>query len=106
MERDQALFDCWRQAAIEPGIKVEEVDGAVRVAEFGSKSGMLCAICETRGSQDELTREAKQRGMGWSALGTSYLTYDRELFVDTLNDWGWCASAAPPEWYSGEPWGT
>ncbi|MGO9977392.1 MAG: hypothetical protein ACLP01_32215 [Solirubrobacteraceae bacterium] len=40
--------------------------------------------------------------MGWSALGESYLHYDRTLFIDTLNDWGWCSEGAPPSWYSGE----
>jgi hypothetical protein len=34
----------------------------------------------------------------------SYARYDRQLFIDTLNDWGYFGSDAAPSWYTGEPW--
>ncbi len=36
----------------------------------------------------------------------AYSQYNRELFVETLNDWGWFGdSSAIPEWYTGHPRG-
>jgi hypothetical protein len=42
----------------------------------------------------------------FSQLSPWYLRYDRALFVDTLNDWGWFGEGPLPSWYSGEPWTT
>jgi hypothetical protein len=34
----------------------------------------------------------------------SYARYDRDLFLATLNDWGWFGDPADaPEWYTGKP---
>jgi hypothetical protein len=31
--------------------------------------------------------------------------YNRQLFIDTLNDWGWFGEkGAEPPWYTGKPW--
>lgn len=67
-------------------------------------AGMLCAIRREPPAVDELRREAEGRGMAWSALGPAYASYDREIFVDALNDWGWNGAGPPPEWCTGEPW--
>jgi hypothetical protein len=35
----------------------------------------------------------------------SHALYDRDLFVATLNDWGWIGDPAhAPVWYTGKPW--
>jgi hypothetical protein len=40
-----------------------------------------------------------------SRLADSYATFDRKLFIETLNDWGWFAQdRAAPHWYTGRPW--
>lgn len=104
MDTVQALRESWRVAASDLDIRVEEVGDAVLVADFGSEAGMLCSIRETRAAQEELRRDAEERGAGWSALGASYLTYDRDVFIEALNDWGWFGEGAPPDWYTGEPW--
>jgi hypothetical protein len=65
---------------------------------------MLCGVPPTEEGERELRQEAEAQGMGWSILGSAYLRYDRELFIDTLNDWGWCGEGDPPSWYTGEPW--
>ncbi|MHB8692484.1 MAG: hypothetical protein ACYDHH_14690 [Solirubrobacteraceae bacterium] len=62
---------------------------------------MLCAVQEDWAG---LRQEAEQHGMGFSALGTSYLGCDRDLFIDTLNDWGRCGKEDPPSWYTGAAW--
>ena len=65
---------------------------------------MLCAVRETSEGQRELRQQAVALGTRWSVLGPSFLEYDRDLFLGTLNDWGWFGVMAPPSWYSGEPW--
>ena len=42
---------------------------------------------------------AESREAGWSALGHSFLQYDRKVFIEALCDWGWCGDGAPPAWY-------
>ena len=41
-----------------------------------------------------------------SILADPYRSYERGLWIDTLNDWGWKADGAPPTWYTGAPWTT
>jgi len=91
----------WRAAAEDLGIDVEQRGDDVVVRHFGSSLGMLCSV-----SKDwaVLKSEADQLGMGFSVLGTSYLSYDRGLVIETLNDWGWCSQEDPPPWYTGGPW--
>ena len=98
METTEQLHQGWRDGADDLGITVQKLEDPVLVSHFGSKAGMLCALRSTKEGQRELQREAEALGMGWSALGTSYLRYDRELFIETLNDWGWCGEGPPPPW--------
>jgi hypothetical protein len=101
-----ALAQSWREAAADLGIEVQTcaAGDSIVVPQFGSTEGMLCGLRPTLEGQRELQQRAEASGMGWSVLGPSYLRYDRSLFVDTLNDWGWCAPGPPPAWYTGEPW--
>jgi hypothetical protein len=63
---------------------------------------MLLALLTADGFR-EVQEEAESRGMAWSALGASYLRYDRAHFIETLNDWTWFSDNPPPPWYSGKP---
>jgi hypothetical protein len=98
------LLQAWQEAATDLEIDVRPRGDAVLVAEFGSDAGMLCAIPNSREGEDELRDRAESRGMGWSVLGPTYLRYDRDVFIDALNDWGWTGEGEPPSWYTGEPW--
>ena len=41
----------------------------------------------------------------FSILTDSYAQYDRELFVETLDDWGWFGpKELTPGWYTGKQW--
>ena len=52
-----------------------------------------------------MQQAAAEGGFYVSFLAPSYDDFDRELFVATLNDWGWKGrEGAAPEWYTGEPW--
>jgi len=55
---------------------------------------MICALHRTRDGWEELRRMAESREAGWSALGHSFLQYDREVFIEALSDWGWCGDGA------------
>lgn len=100
----EQLRRSWVDAEDDLGIEVELLPDAVLVLGFGRPAGMLCAIREDVDGQSELQRQADSFGAGWSALGSSYLKYDRDLFISTLNDWGWHGVGAPPTWYTGTPW--
>jgi len=40
-----------------------------------------------------------------SILGPGYTLYDRQVFIDTLDDWQFFGSEAErPSWYSGTSW--
>lgn len=41
--------------------------------------------------------------VAYSELNGVYLDYERELYVEMLNDWQWTASTEPPPWYTGQP---
>ena len=72
------------------------------VPEFGGDRGMLI-ITERESSRH--IRAAEQHGYGYSCMSEHFEPYDRDTYVELLNDWGW--SGPPdcrPAWYTGEPW--
>lgn len=41
---------------------------------------------------------------GWSILSDMYAKYERKLFVETLDEWGWFGPKEhAPSWYTGRP---
>lgn len=106
----------WLDAASDLGIDVV-APFTLRVAErdltcvalvrgFGKVNGMVVlrgGVSEWQGVRD-LLNAASELGYGHSFVRDSYARYDRALFVDTLNDWGWQRETEPPDWYTGEPW--
>ncbi len=101
MESKSSLLRTWRTAAEDLGIEVEPHGDDVVVRQFGSHLGMLCSVSNDWAA---VKSDADQLGMGFSVLGPSYLSYDRALVIETLNDWGWCGTDDPPRWYTGQPW--
>jgi hypothetical protein len=97
---DPREVKAWRTAAADLDIEIEIEAAAVVVRDFGSIAGMLCAIRDSEDAIADLQREADRRGMGWSALGPSFLEYERDVFVEALNDWTWTGDHAPPAWYA------
>jgi hypothetical protein len=104
----------WRHAGAELGIDV------TAPLELASQGGPLTYTAFVRcfggplgtvvfsAAESEPTRyweAAKQAGYYCSRLGTDYDEFDRDLFVGTLNDWGWYGDPAEqPSWYSGNAW--
>lgn len=112
---EEAIQAAWLRARDDLGITVIapariEADQlvipiVVLVPEFGAPRGM--AILGTAAAERrEADEEALQaNAFSFTYLGLGYESYDRELFIDTLNDWGWSsAERAAPDWYTGEPW--
>ncbi len=110
---EQAICDAWREAEADLGItfttpfvvvingKGYEYLGLIH--GFGRKTGTL--IC-FRSHEPETGHLPDSDNYSVSVLYESYASYDRGLFIDTLNDWQWCGEMPPPSWYTGQPWTT
>ncbi len=71
----------------------------VHIENFGSPLGaLICALEQWR----EFGPVAQKHGYFCSGLNLSiYSKYNREKFIETLNDWGWFGKTEErPEWYS------
>lgn len=56
------------------------------VREYGSDRGMLVV---TERDYERHVRLADKHGYGYSCMSEHLEPYDRDSFVDVLNDWGW-----------------
>lgn len=105
-----AMARAWRHAARDLGIRFDspfaiELRGTIYwcaglLPDFGCERG---AIIAGRDSLDSVFVAAD--GLGFFASGLNpeyYERYERALFVETLNDWGWFGEpAAVPSWFTG-----
>ena len=82
----------------------EQFDCVALIEQFGSVNGTLALA--RHDVSDGVRELAASRGMYFSLLDeAAYATYDRELFIDTLNDWGWFGELSKsPSWYTGRAW--
>jgi hypothetical protein len=70
----------------------------VFIPDFGSQFGTLLTC---RFDSDEVCDLADNTDYCRSALNpNSYEPYKRELYVETLRDWGWFGKSAPPNFYA------
>ena len=70
------------------------------IANFGRPKGTV--VGNMGRSINDIRAE---QGYYSSCLSESYAQYNRQLFIDTLNDWGWYGEKGKePKWYKGEPW--
>jgi hypothetical protein len=76
---------------------------AVFLPDFGSKNGMVVGLLGWHLFDAEETAVANAAKLYLSALNPeTYSTFDRDHFVDTLNDWGWYGpDDEQPAWYGG-----
>jgi hypothetical protein len=109
-----ALRAAWEIAAHDLGIRVTTDEPSLTASEgtrfplvaivhdFGGEHGMAVLRAYDPGAAEA----ARSEGYGSSVLATRYERYDRDRFIDTLNDWQWCGVGKPPSWYTGKPWTT
>jgi len=110
---DREIMNAWRAAAKDLGIRVEipfslvSADGESelyegRAIDFGGPNGVVFGIFDDDRSSRKRRKDA---GYCWSGLAPSYRTYNRELFISTLDDWKWFGpKGQEPAWYSGKNW--
>ena len=104
------MASAWREAAADLGIRFEspfamQYGGADYwcsgwLPDFGGPTG---AIIACRHSVDAVLDVADSLNFYASGLSPYYYeVYDRDSFVETLNDWGWFGDPlAVPPWFSG-----
>jgi len=103
------ITSAWQEAATDLGIRVIEpyatkdssgtcVQCEAFLPDFGSPSG---AVALSYDDTDTLRRSLE--GQWCSTLFGSYEAYDRQHFIETLEDWGWFGpSGEEPNWFSGK----
>lgn len=113
-QADEQLILAWQKASCDLGIEIEtpyilnteggKVDYPVFVKNFGRKKGTIIA-------RHELFMDypmPKHKDHFFSAVNAeTYSEYNREYFIDTLEDWGYFGSdSGKPAWYKGEHYQT
>jgi hypothetical protein len=71
------------------------------VPGFGSKKGTAIIFENDLQKQNTLIRVAAAHGYGYSCLGPDGSDYDRDSFVEMLNEWEWVVDEPAPSWYFG-----
>jgi hypothetical protein len=117
MSLEDAVAAAWTTAADDLGIAVSthgvlyDADGnahsyTVHVPDFGSPKGTVCVVASPGGDtlSTVICRLAVEQGFHFAGFYDADRTYERAVFIDTLNDWQWFGDADPPEWYTGKPW--
>jgi hypothetical protein len=113
---DEAMVVASIHAGAELGVEViapfdlDSEVGPIRciafIAHFGGANGIVVAPVHSP-EAIQLREATSGTDYYFSLLASTYEHYDRDLFVDTLNDWGWKGDPGQePSWYTGEPWGT
>ena len=67
--------------------------------QFGSKAGML-VLTEYDAAQ---CHAASSRGFGYACISEANEPYNRQDFIELLNDWSWSSDEPPPPWMSSTP---
>jgi hypothetical protein len=110
-----AIVSAFKEASVALGFPFEEEfvvqlpnGGTVKalglVRRFGSPMGMLLFAA---GSEPALEDASALRSLGFSSsvLYDGYGSYDRELFISTLDDWQFFGpDGERPGWYTGKAW--
>src|SRR5512139_1525811 len=110
---EASVVAAWREAAADLGFRfttpfvVTLADGRQQehlglVHHFGRRVGTLIAVLH---EPSEKFPRPEVKDYFWSILGPSYGRYERQAFIDTLDDWKFFGiESERPEWYSGKSW--
>jgi hypothetical protein len=112
-DTEAKVVAAWKQAEVDLGIRfttpfvITLSDGSQQahlglVHQFGRKLGALISVLH---EPSENIRHPDEENYYWSILGPGYATYDRQAFIDTLDDWQFFGPESErPKWYSGKNW--
>lgn len=112
---DDLLIRSWLECREELGVDLEAPSEyppgsgqrcVTRLRWFGSPNGMVVVRLQDP-AHVEAYRQARQDGLYCSAINpAAYQPFNRDLFVETLDDWGWYGLPEDqPEWYRASgPW--
>jgi hypothetical protein len=111
MDFDIEISHAWIRAAADLDIRVvapfaltttngEAILFEAHILDFGGPKGTVVG-----NEKNELGDVRQKSGYFCSNLYSSYRRYDRQHFIDTLDDWGWFGEkGTEPSWYTGKPW--
>jgi hypothetical protein len=102
----------WRAAAEDLGIQFttpfaverngRQIETLGLVHQFGRRIGTIISVIDEPSS---LTKHPADDDYYSSQLSDSYTRYERQFFIDTLNDWQFFGpDSRKPSWYTGKPW--
>lgn len=111
MNTSESILSTWSRAAsdlefqfISPIVLLDgeiEITCFAHLPQFGSSKGVI-VFTEF---DDNHCKLAQLQGFAYSCIVEQAEQYDRNAFIDMLNDWGWSDSnREPPAWYTGKPW--
>ena len=113
-EKEAKVVAAWKEAAADLNIRlttpyvVSTADGRSfeylgLVHNFGRKIGTLIRV---NGEPSEHTPHPPGNDYYWSLLSPGYGKYQRQSFIDTLDDWQFFGPESErPPWYTGKYWG-
>jgi hypothetical protein len=113
MMKSLKILNAWKIAANDLNISIKypfyltakngkKMKFDLLIEHFGSPNGIIImSMFNIHG-----LKTINNHGYSYSALNfKSYSIYDRQLFIDTLNDWGYFGDLSnTPDWYTGAPW--
>ena len=115
-DTEAKVVAAWRQASVELGFEFTSPfvlvlpDGSQQeyiglVHHFGRRVGTLISVFR---EPSEYFPRTESDDYFWSILGPGYRHYNRDDFIETLDDWGYFGPVATrPGWYApAAHWGT
>lgn len=112
-DTEAKVIAAWKQAAAELGIQftspfvVNLADGRTHehlglVHQFGRRIGTIIRVFR---EPSEKSPHPADEDYYMSILGPGYARYERQSFIDTLDDWQFFGPEGErPKWYSGKNW--
>lgn len=103
----------WKEAAADLGIRftspfvITTSEGHRQahlglVHSFGHRGGTVISVLH---EPSEYSARPPSNEHYWSVLGPPYAGYNRQTFMDTLNDWQFFGEMGEcPLWYAGQSW--
>jgi len=115
-EIESKVVEAWRQAAQDLGIQfTSPFTAAIQgnriecigfVPHFGRRIGTIISVLNQPSSLADLVSKWRNEDYYISVLGPGYGNYDRQSFIDTLDDWQFFGpNSERPAWYTGKCWG-